>query len=126
MIGGAKSAVLSTSDGARAVYCEEATEVWLNEYGFGKLSSGAVTINVASLFLDIANTAIDYHVFVQSYGDAEIYVERRDQTSFTVRLRSGDPDVEFSFRIVAKRKGFEQKRLERSPWADDDPNLVVR
>ena len=126
VIGGAKSAVLSTSDGARAVYCEEATEVWLNEYGFGRLSSGVVTINVASLFLEIANTEIDYHVFVQSYGDAEIYVERRDPTSFTVKIRSGDPNVEFSFRIVAKRKGFEQKRLERTPWADDDPNLVVR
>lgn len=33
-------------------------------------------------------------------------------------LKDGDPNAEFSYRIVAKRLGFEGKRLERAPWAD--------
>jgi len=40
-----------------------------------------------------------------------------------VRLRAGDPGVEFSYRLVAARRGYEDKRLEPAAWADDDPNL---
>jgi hypothetical protein len=31
--------------------------------------------------------------------------------------------VEFSYRLMAKRLGYEEQRLARAPWADDDPNL---
>jgi hypothetical protein len=34
--------------------------------------------------------------------------------SSMVALRAGDPNAEF----VAKRLGFEEKRLEAAPWAD--------
>ena len=64
-----------------------------------------------------------YHVFVQVYGNAEVYVSGRTATQFEVHQRDGDPDVEFSYRIVAKRLGYEDDRLEPAPWADDDPNL---
>ena len=30
-----------------------------------------------------------------------------------------DPNAEFSYRIVAKRLGFEDKRLEPAPWVDN-------
>ena len=42
----------------------------------------------------------------------------RTPLGFEVALRAGDPNAEFSYRIVAKRLGFEQKRLEPTPWAD--------
>jgi hypothetical protein len=35
-----------------------------------------------------------------------------------VALKDGDPNAEFSYRVVAKRLGFEEKRLEPAPWAD--------
>lgn len=31
--------------------------------------------------------------------------------------------VAFDYRIVARRLGYEDDRLERAPWSDDDPNL---
>ena len=37
--------------------------------------------------------------------------------------RAGDPGVEFAYRLVTVRRGYEEVRLERAPWADDDPNL---
>ena len=37
--------------------------------------------------------------------------------------RAGDPEVEFSYRLVATRRGYEGKRLEHAAWADNDPNL---
>jgi hypothetical protein len=52
-----------------------------------------------------------------------VYVSDRTPQSFEVHLRDGDPSVEFSYRLVAKRLGFEDNRLEPAPWADADPNL---
>jgi hypothetical protein len=121
---GTKSAVVSASDGARLLYTEESTEVWFTDYGFGKLDDGAAIIPIDSTFAQTVNLEDEpYHVFVQVYGDAEVYVTNRTSTQFEVRLRDGDPNTEFSYRIVGKRLGYEDHRLERAPWADDDPNL---
>ncbi|MBI4234326.1 MAG: hypothetical protein HY686_07795, partial [Chloroflexi bacterium] len=48
---------------------------------------------------------------------AELYVSQRTPTGFEVKLRGGDASVEFSYRLVAKRKGYEQTRLEQAPAA---------
>ena len=64
------------------------------------------------------NLTETYHVFLQPYGEAELYVTNRTPRGFDVVLREGRPNVEFSYRIVAKRRGFERQRLERAPWAD--------
>ena len=120
---GTKNAVVATSNGARLMYTEESSQVWFTDYGFGRLQNGRARITLDSLFAETVNLDEAYHVFVQAYGDAEIFVTNRTRTGFEVKLRAGEPDVEFSYRLVAKRKGFEDKRLERAPWADNDPNL---
>jgi hypothetical protein len=121
--GGTKSAVVATHQGARALYTEEATEVWFADYGFGRLHNGRATIQIDPLFAETVNLDEPYHVFVQVYGDAELYVSQRTPIGFEVRLREGDLNVEFSYRLVAKRWGFEQQRLEHAPWADDDSSI---
>jgi hypothetical protein len=112
VVDGTKSPVVETSQGTRALYSEEATEVWFSDYGFGRLKDGQATVHIDALFAETVNLNQPYHVFVQPYGDAELYVTDRTPASFVVRLRSGDPDVEFSYRIVAKRRGYEATRLE--------------
>ncbi len=114
VVGGTKSAVVETSQGSRALYSEEATEVWFSDYGFGRLKDGQVAVHIDALFAETVNLEEPYHVFVQPYGDAELYVTERTAGSFQVRLRAGDPEVEFSYRIVAKRRGYEDTRLEPS------------
>ncbi|MDQ4076981.1 MAG: hypothetical protein M3220_12135 [Chloroflexota bacterium] len=120
---GTKNAVVPAEGGSRLLYTEEATEVWFVDYGFGQLQDGMVRIPIDPLFAQTVNLEEPYHVFVQVYGDAEVYVGERTPTYFDVQLREGEPDVEFSYRLVAKRVGYEDARLERAPWADDDPNL---
>lgn len=121
---GSKNAVVNTSDGARALYCEEASEVWFTDYGFGKIDGNSVIVTLDKKFLETVNINEPYHVFLQSYGEAELFVSKRTPTSFEVRVRGNEFALsEFSFRIVAKRRGYESMRLERSPWADDDINL---
>jgi hypothetical protein len=120
---GTKNAVVRTNDGSRLLSTEESTEVWFTDYGFGKLQNGAAVVAIDPVFGQTVNLNEPYHVFVESYGNASLYVTNRTPTSFEVRLHDGDPNVEFSYRIVAKRLGYEAQRLERAPWADNDPNL---
>ncbi len=120
---GTKPAVVATDEGARLMYAEESTEVWFSEYGFGQLEAGLATIAIDPLFAQTVNLNEPYHVFLQTYGNAELYVNNRTAAGFEVHLREGDPNVEFSYRIVATRLGYEGTRLEAAPWADNDPNL---
>jgi hypothetical protein len=121
--GGTKNAQVATDDGDRLLYTEEATEVWFTDSGFGQLEDGTAIINVDPIYAQTVNLEEAYHVFVQVYGDAEVYVSNRTPTQFEVHLRDGDANVEFSYRIVAKRLGYEDDRLEPAPGANSDPNL---
>ena len=118
-----KNAVVRTDDGMRLLYTEESTEVWFTDYGFGTLQDGVAVVAIDSLFAQTVNLEEPYHVFVQVYGNAEVYVSNRTSTQFEVRLRDGNPHTEFSYRIVGKRLGYEDHRLERSSWAENDPDL---
>src|SRR5262245_62030106 len=55
----------------------------------------------------------DYHVFLTPKGDCKgLYVAYQTSTSFEVReLRNGKGTLEFDYRIVAKRRGYERARL---------------
>lgn len=121
--GGSKNAVVATDDGSRLLYTEESSEVWFTDYGFGVLQGGLAVVAIDPIFAQTVNLDEPYHVFVQAYGPASIYVSGRTPTRFEVRLLDGEADVEFSYRIVAKRLGFEAQRLEWAAWADNDPNL---
>lgn len=124
VVGGSKNAVVGTSSGARALYTEESAEVWFTDYGFARLHGGVATVPLDATFSETVRADAPYHVFVQPYGKAELYVTERTAGGFQVRMTAGDPNVEFSYRIVARRKGFERARLERAPWADTLPAIA--
>lgn len=117
---GTKNAVVETDQGNILLYTEESSEVWFSDYGFGQLVDGGLVIFNDPLFAQTVNLNEPYHVFLQAYGDAEIYVSNRTAQSFEVRLREGDANVEFSYRLVAKRLGYEEDRLEILAWEDND------
>ena len=119
VVNGSKNAIVGTADGARALYSEEATEVWFADYGFGKLENGRARILIDPGYAQTVSVDEPYHVFVQPYGNAELYVTERTNLGFVVKAKDGHPDVEFSYRVVAKRRGFESARLERADWADN-------
>ena len=125
VLGGTKNAVVATDDGARLLYAEEATEVWFADYGFGQLEDGVAVVDIDPVFAQTVSLGEPYHVFLQAYGDAGLYVSQRTSEAFEVRLRDGDPEAGFSYRLVAKRLGHEAQRLERAPAVDADPNLSL-
>jgi hypothetical protein len=120
VIGGSKQAVVPTAGGARSLYTEESSEVWFTDYGFGQLRNGRARILIDPAFAQTVNLDQPYQVFVQAYGDADLYVKERTALGFEVVFRAGnDRQAEFGYRLVAKRRGFESARLEAAPWADD-------
>jgi hypothetical protein len=58
-------------------------------------------------------TANGYQVFVTPKGDCKgLYITNETTNSFEIReLSGGQSSVEFDYRIVAHRKGYEKSRL---------------
>jgi hypothetical protein len=121
--GGSKNAAVPTEDGTRLLYTEESTEVWFTDYGFGRLNDGVAVIMIDPIFAQTVNLGKQYHVFTEVYGPAAVYVDNRTSTHFEVHLREGHSEVEFSYRIVAKRLSYEDQRLEKVPWDGYDKDL---
>jgi hypothetical protein len=112
---GSKSAVVPVDGGSRkvALYAVEAPENWFEDAGSAHLSNGEAVVNLESVFGQTVNSNIDYHVFLTPNGDCKgLYVAQKSATSFVVReLGGGTSNIVFDYRIMAKRKGYEQIRL---------------
>jgi hypothetical protein len=112
---GLTSTVTPTGSGSRALYAAGSPEVWLEDFGEGKLDNGHARVDLDALFLETV-TISEKHpmkVFVQLNDDCEGVYVKRGNTGFDVHeLNNGKSNAHFSYRVVAKRKGYEGKRLE--------------
>jgi hypothetical protein len=114
MADGLKPAVVPAAEhGRRRLYAVESPEVWFEDFGSGQLIDGSAVVNLESIFAATVNTDEDYHVFLTPVdGWASLYVTNMTPTSFEVRDADGKSDIAFRYRIVAKRNGYENVRLE--------------
>ena len=112
---GSKSAVVSVDGGTRkvALYAVEAPENWFEDFGSGQLDHGAATVHFEATFAQTVNSDIEYHVFLTPTGDCKgLYVTNKAGDSFEVReLGGGTSSIGFEYRIMARRKGYEDIRL---------------
>jgi hypothetical protein len=112
---GSKSAVVPVDGGSKkvALYAIEAPENWFEDAGSAQLSNGSAVIHLENLFGQAVNAGIDYHVFLTPNGDCKgLYVSQKSATSFEVHeLGGGSSSIAFDYRIMAKRKGFENIRM---------------
>jgi hypothetical protein len=112
---GSKSAVVPVDAGSRkvALYAIEGPENWFEDAGSAQLSNGAAIVNLEQVFGQTVNTEMDYHVFLTPGGDCKgLYIAQKSPSSFEVReLGGGTSSVAFDYRIMAKRKGYENVRL---------------
>jgi hypothetical protein len=88
-------------------------ESWFEDAGSGQLSGGEAVVSIESVFGETINTGVEYHVFLTPDGDCKgLYVAQKSAGSFVVKeLGGGTSNIAFDYRIMAKRKGFEQVRL---------------
>jgi hypothetical protein len=102
-------------DGVRKVetYAMQSPENWMEDFGSGLIKNGIAIVTIDSAFVETANTAAAYHVFLTPNGDSKgLYVVARTSTTFEVHeAGSGTSTLSFDYRIVAKRRGYEAQRL---------------
>jgi hypothetical protein len=129
---GTKSAVVQLPDQRWVrLYAVESPENWFEDFGSGQLASGRATIELDPTFAETVSAAGDYHVFLTPNGDSRgLYVTAKSATSFEVREQGGGAsNVGFDYRIVAKRRGYEDVRLadvtERQNRLTADAKLVT-
>lgn len=123
---GAKYAVVKTGRGHRLLSCMESPEIWFEDFGEGRLANGRAHIELDPLFLETVTISADHpmKVFVQLEGDCNGVYVTKGTTGFDVNeLKSGTSDTPFSYRIVAKRKGYENERMRETDVGYDDPTL---
>jgi len=120
---GSKSCVVKTSQGPTLMYCQESPENWFEDFGEGRLVNGRCHIELDPLFretvtVDAANPMM---VFVELGGKCEgVYVEKGLTGFDVIELHDGGSNVAFDYRVVAKRKGFESKRMDYCKAGETD------
>ena len=127
---GSKSAVVPVDNGTRkvALYAIESPENWFEDIGGARLSGGAATVHLEPTFAQTVNTDLDYRVFLTPNGDClGLYVTHKTANSFEVHeLGGGTSDISFDYRIIAKRKGYENVRLADKTKEFEAPKLPRR
>jgi hypothetical protein len=112
---GIESEVAPVDGGARkvALNAVQSPEAWFEDAGSGQLSGGQAVVSIESVFGQTVNTGVEYHVFLTPNGDCKgLYVAEKSAASFVVKeLGGGTSSIAFDYRIMAKRKSFENVRL---------------
>jgi len=127
---GSKSAVVSVDGGARrvALYAIEGPENWFEDAGTGHLTNGSEVVTLEPVFAQTINASLDYHVFLTPRGDCKgLYVSNAGPSSFEVHeLGGGTSSLDFDYRIMAKRKGYEDIRLADKTRQLENTGLIGR
>ncbi|MBN1550459.1 hypothetical protein JW979_03270, partial [bacterium] len=109
------SSVNDSTKGPIQTYAQESPELWIEDFGEGKLDDGYSSINIDQTFLETVTVDSEnpIKVFIQLNDDCNgVYVKRGDKSFEVIELQGGKSDAEFTYRIVAKKKGHEKARYE--------------
>lgn len=111
-VDGSKNSIVDTSQGKTAINAYETAEYYFGD--IAKANTGTskrIKILIDPLFLETINTSIDYHVFVSSYGDGYAWISEMKEDYFVIE--SNVPNLTVSYEIKAKRKQYENVRLDK-------------
>jgi hypothetical protein len=115
VVNGSKSVAVPFPDGShRRLYCMESPECWFEDFGDAKLVKGKAQVKLPRDFAAVIKTD-SYHVFLTPYGNSNgLYVSKRTRQGFVVEEQGkGKSNLDFSFRIVGKRKDVKAERLAK-------------
>lgn len=107
---GTKSRILQTKNyGAQTFYCYEMASPMFGDIGEASISEdGTCLIDIDDIFQESTNVGIEYYVFLQKEGDGDCWVDKKEQTYFTVK---GTPGLKFAFEIKARQTEYEHMRF---------------
>lgn len=107
---GTKKRILPTKNyGTQAFYCYEMASPIFGDIGEASISEdGTCLIDIDDIFQESTNVCIEYYVFLQKEGDGDCWVDKKEQTYFTVK---GTPGLKFVFEIKARQADYEHMRF---------------
>lgn len=119
---GAKNRLASTkSYSDRLLYCYETPKPYFGDIGEAVLDEeGTCYIFLDDIFLETVNTECHYQVFLQKYGEGDLWVSERNVDYFVVK---GTPDLSFGWEIKARQLGYESERLEKFAYEKEEPQI---
>jgi hypothetical protein len=129
---GIKSAAVKHPDGSvRRLHCLESPESYFEDFGSGRVVAGRGTVRLDPDFAAIVHTHA-YYVYLTPEGDSMgLYVSAKTATGFEVREQQGGrATLDFSYRVVAKRKDVNSPRLAHVdvapiPAPPEMPDIVI-
>lgn len=109
---GKKSRIAKTKNyGEVAQYCYEMSKPYFGDIGEATLDeNGICYIFLDDIFSETVNTNCQYQVFLQKYGEGDVWVEERNNGYF---IAKGTPNLKFGWELKARQLGYESERLER-------------
>lgn len=108
---GTKNACVQTSVGYVDINAYETAEYYFGDIGETILDEdGYSYVYIEPIFKETINTSVKYQVFLSVYGEGMVNVIDRTPNYFVLK---GTPGIEVGYEIKAKRKGYEDYRLER-------------
>lgn len=122
---GTKSAVVRTPGGPKEVYCQESPGNWFEDFGEGEMKNGKAVINIPADFLETVtiNSQHPMKVFITPNADLKNWWVVKRENSFILHAPNAADGSGFDYRVVAKRKGYEDIRLREAPAAYTDHYL---
>lgn len=100
----------------RGLHAEESTGAWFSDYGAAYLTEGKAVIMMNETFLKTVTISNEHpmKVFIQLNGEANgVYVIKHDTYFEVIELKEGTSEAAFDWRVVARRKGFENTYLPK-------------
>jgi len=124
---GSKNAIVKTEEGPKAVYCQESPENWFEDFGNAKITNGKAKVSIAADFLQTVtiNSNHPFKVFITPNANIGNWWVEKENASFVLFAPNALDGAEFDYRVVAKRKGFEDMRLEVFEGAYTDKYLYT-
>ncbi len=108
---GTKNCIVQTTVGYVGINAYETAECYFGDIGETILGNdGYSYVYIDSIFTETVNTQRKYQVFLSIYGEGTANVIERTPIYFVIK---GTPGIEVGYEIKAKRKGYEDYRLER-------------
>jgi hypothetical protein len=113
---GKMKSFLPAADGHVALGIHATAGDWVEHFGEATLSAGRADVQLDPLFLETVTIDEEHpmKVFVQLHDETcQGVAVKKSETAFSViELNGGRSDGTFDYRVVARRKGYEDARLE--------------
>ena len=110
-VSGSKNRLVQTEHyGNRLMNAVESANAVFEDFGSSETNEkGEAFIKFDEVFMETVNTEYEYQVFLQDYVGKSVQLVEKEKDGFMV---FGNPNSKFDWRICARQKGYEEKRME--------------